>query len=121
MWKVISDEYKFDNQSKQYRLHVVMETDIAPSYISMPRASFDRNRVIPYFLENNMIYYADFKKKIDERFKRLEKRGSYGGTDRRMIETSEWERYNYVMYRLEKRYITDGKLMLEFSVYEPKK
>lgn len=120
MWNVISDEYKFDSQSRQYRLHVVMETDIAPSYISMPRASFDRNQVIPYFHENNMIYYSDFKKLVDKRIRKIEKNGSYGGCDRRAIERSSWENYNYVFYRLEKRYVADGKLMLEFSIFEPK-
>lgn len=121
MWKVIKDEYIFDNQVRQYRLHVTMETDISPSYISMPRASFNRNQLIPYFRENKMIFYSLFKKMVDEKFMKMENKGTYGGTNRRMIETSEWERYNYVFYRLEKRYVNDGKLMLEFSVYDPPK
>lgn len=118
MWTFISDSYVFDYQTKQYRLHVTVETDIPVSYLAMPRDTFEKNQLIPYFKDNNMIFLKKFREQVDLRIKSLEQKGF--SASKSYIEKELYQRFEYVFYRLEKRYIANEKLCLEFAVYEPK-
>lgn len=114
MWTFISDEYVYDPQNRQHRLHVTFQTDIQASYAAMPRPAFFSNQLKPYFKENSMIFYSDFRRLVDKQAELENNRK----INREWVEDKLYEQYQYVFYRLEKRYLRDGKIILVFSVYE---
>lgn len=105
-WKIKEDWYAWDYSTKQYRLHILIETDLPVSYLQINRDTFFKDVLIPFFKSNSMCTYKEYYRLTEEQKK----------AGKTIIEIKN--QYKYIFYRLARRFIEKQKLMLEFEVFE---